>query len=259
MAYSEQTAHYGLPHWLGDDKPTFLVDLNGAFSDIDTAIYEAKLEGTQGQQDAQTVDNKVTAITNRVETLESDNLINKANINSLESTVSGQGGAINPINSLIGNGEPTTQDKTIIGAINELAGEIPSGTLGQSDIAENLTTNDATKVLSAKQGVAIKALIDGLDSDVDAVNARILVFANKSVATSAFVSDATYNDYPYKAEIACADVTASYVPFVNFGLDDIVADNYAPVAECGSGVVVIYAKTVPSSALTVPSIVCVKG
>lgn len=255
MAYSEQTAHYGLPHWLGDDKPTFLVDLNGAFSDIDTAIYEARLEGTQGQQDAQTVDNKVTAITNRVETLESDNLINKANISSIESTVSGQGGAINTINSLIGNGEPTTQDKTIIGAINELAGEIPSGTLGTEDIADNLTTNDATKVLSAKQGVEIKGLIDGVAGGVESM---VKVYANKAVAVADFVSDATYNDYGYKAEVACVGVTANHVPFVNFGMDEAVSDNYAPIALAGTDKVTIYAKAVPASAITIPSIVCVK-
>jgi len=34
-----------------------------------------------------------------------------------------------------------------------------TGMLTSSDIADNLTTNDATKVLSAKQGKALKDLI----------------------------------------------------------------------------------------------------
>lgn len=124
MAFSEQTAHYGLPHWLGDDKPTFLSDMNGAFEDIDAGMYEAKQAGEQGQADAQTVDGKVTALTARVETLESDDTSLTGRVGTLETTVSGQGGSINTINSLIGNGEPTTTDKTLIGAINEINGEI---------------------------------------------------------------------------------------------------------------------------------------
>ena len=251
MAFSEQTAHYGLPHWLGDDKPTFLVDLNGAFSTIDTQIYNAAQEGLQGQQDAQTVDNKVTALTNRVGTLETDNLANKANISALDTTVTGQGGAINTINSLIGNGEPTTQDKTIIGAINELAGDITGG-LTQADLANNLTTDDATKALTAAQGVVLKGMVDN-------TNARVLVFSNKGVATSAFVSDATYADYPYKADIACVGVTSDYVPEVNFDVDEAISGKFAPVAITGTDVVTIFASEVPASAIAIPSIVCTKG
>ena len=244
MAFTNQTAHYSLPQWVGDDKPTFLVDLNGAYADIDTGIYEAKQEGLQGQADAATVDGRVTGVVNRVETLETDNLTNKQNINSLETTVAGQGGSINTINSLIGYGEPTTQDKTIIGAINELAGEIPSGTLGQSDIAHDLVTNDPTKVLGAEQGVVLAGMVK--------------VFANKAVAVADFVADLTYNDYGYKAEITCAGVTADCVPFVNFNVDEATSDNYAPVALAGVDKVTIYAKAVPAGAITIPSIVCVK-
>ena len=39
MAYTNSTTHYELPQWLGTDKPTFLVDMNGAFSAIDSAMH----------------------------------------------------------------------------------------------------------------------------------------------------------------------------------------------------------------------------
>lgn len=38
MSFTNQTPNFGLPQWIGTDKPTFLGDLNGAFSDIDTAL-----------------------------------------------------------------------------------------------------------------------------------------------------------------------------------------------------------------------------
>ena len=149
MAFTNQTAHYGLPQWVGDDKPTFLVDMNGAYADIDTAIYEAKQEGLQGQADASTVDGKVTAVTGRVETLESDNLTNKQAINSLETTVAGQGGSINTINSLIGNGEPTTSDKTLIGAINELDASKASSSAIATAVAPKANKSNITSVIAS--------------------------------------------------------------------------------------------------------------
>lgn len=44
---------------------------------------------------------------------------------------------------------------------------ITSGKVNVSDIVDNLTTSNASKVLSAKQGVALKALIDALQEDFD--------------------------------------------------------------------------------------------
>lgn len=44
---------------------------------------------------------------------------------------------------------------------------LTSGKVNVSDIVDNLTTSSATKVLSAKQGVALKALIDTLQTTVN--------------------------------------------------------------------------------------------
>lgn len=50
---------------------------------------------------------------------------------------------------------------------------ITSGKVNVSDIVNNLTTNSSSKVLSAAQGVALKALIDALDSNkVDKVSGK---------------------------------------------------------------------------------------
>lgn len=38
MAHTNSTPNYGLPQWIGTDKPTFLGDFNTAFSDIDTQM-----------------------------------------------------------------------------------------------------------------------------------------------------------------------------------------------------------------------------
>ena len=41
MSFTNQTTHYGLPQWIGSDKPTYLVDQNNAYQTIDSEIYNA--------------------------------------------------------------------------------------------------------------------------------------------------------------------------------------------------------------------------
>ena len=46
MSFTNKTPNYNLPQWLGTDKPSWLVDVNGAFSEIDTAIKNAADSGS---------------------------------------------------------------------------------------------------------------------------------------------------------------------------------------------------------------------
>lgn len=46
MSFTNKTPNYNLPQWLGTDKPSWLVDVNGAFSSIDTAIKAAADSGS---------------------------------------------------------------------------------------------------------------------------------------------------------------------------------------------------------------------
>ena len=127
MGATNTTTYYNLSQFVGTDKPAWLQDYNGDMLKIDTAINAAKvaadsatLDASAAQLDASTALGDIT------------NTITPA-ITSLQTTVGNQGGAINTINSLIGNGTPTTTDQTIIGAINEINGELPSLTTNTSD------------------------------------------------------------------------------------------------------------------------------
>lgn len=120
MSFTNETQNYHLPQWVGSDKPTWLVDLNGAFSAIDTGMA-----ATQAQSDA--TDLVVAGHTSAISGLQSTTSDQGSAITGLRTDVDHNTGDISTINSLIGNGEPTTTDKTIIGAINELNSEISSG------------------------------------------------------------------------------------------------------------------------------------
>ena len=82
-----------------------------------------------------------------------------------------------------------------------------------------------------------------------------LTFTGKTVATSAWASDAAYADYPYRAAVACAGVTAEAFADVVLSPADAAGGNFAPVCATYAGGVYLYAKAVPDAALTIPTIV----
>lgn len=53
MSFTNQTTHYGLPQWIGSDKPTYLVDQNNAYQKIDAEIYNANTTAGAAQTAAE--------------------------------------------------------------------------------------------------------------------------------------------------------------------------------------------------------------
>lgn len=142
-----RTANYDLCQYEGSDKTSYLINYNGDMLKIDTAIKGAKDAADAAQSKADTADGKADANASNISSLNTQ--INGAS--GIAADVATVQGAVNTINSLIGTGEPTTQDKTIIGAINELAGEIPSGDVDAEDVTYDNTTSHlvATNVQAA--------------------------------------------------------------------------------------------------------------
>ena len=139
MSATNATANYELPVFLATDKPAWLTDWNGAMNAIDTAIHTAQATADGAQTTASTATADIATINSSLTTITS-------NIQSLTTTVNGNTGSINTINSLIGNGQPTTEDKTIIGAINEIYAMIGGGSTVTADV---VTYDNTTSGLTA--------------------------------------------------------------------------------------------------------------
>ncbi len=78
------------------------------------------------------------------------------------------------------------------------------------------------------------------------------------VLRSAFVSDTTYTDYPYKATLEIDEITSDNVVSITFSLNDATSGNFAPICESDEGCVYIYAKVIPKSDITIPLIEVIK-
>ena len=98
--------------------------------------------------------------------------------------------------------------------------------------------------------------ITGVVSSIPAaVPAAKLTFENTVVAAASFVADETYADYPYRAAVTLANVTAAMLPEVIFSAADASSGNFAAVAETYAGGVYIYAADAPTASVTIPTII----
>lgn len=79
-------------------------------------------------------------------------------------------------------------------------------------------------------------------------------FTNKTIATSAWASDSTYRDYPYKATVTCSGATAEMFPYVEFSDADAKSNLFFEGAASGSNSVTVYASAIPSATITIPTI-----
>ena len=98
---------------------------------------------------------------------------------------------------------------------------------------------------------------NGNDVTLETIGAqeRFLCGRNKTIATSAWASDTTYADYPYRASVALPPITAvSFVEIV-FSPADATSGNFAPVCDTYNGGIYVYAKAVPDAAITIPTII----
>ena len=142
MSSTNKTTNYELSQFIGSDKPAWLVDYNGDMSRIDNQMKANADAAASAASQASSAGTAASGAADGVQALNTQ--IN--GVGGIASDLVTVQGSINTINSLIGNGEPTTQDKTLIGAINELAAEMPSPvtSLPASSITYNNTTSGLT-------------------------------------------------------------------------------------------------------------------
>lgn len=62
MAHTNSTPYFNLPQFIGSDKASWLTDVNGAFSSIDTAMHENQNDATDAVATAGAAEGKVSAL-----------------------------------------------------------------------------------------------------------------------------------------------------------------------------------------------------
>ena len=110
--------------------------------------------------------------------------------------------------------------------------------------------NDFSELASlSEKGFLVDALL---------MKKATLTFTGKTVETTAWSEDTTYEDYPYRAKITCSGIDSNYVPYITFSLSDVMEGIIAPVAESLTNGIYIYAAEIPKTKITIPVIQCIR-
>lgn len=122
---------------------------------------------------------------------------------------------------------------------------IDGGTLnGTLDMGGNALKNLSAP--SEKTDAANKAYVDSIRK----------IFHNVMVGPELFLPDATYAEYPFKAEIALEGALSTHIPEVVF---PVVNFGYAPVCESYNGGVTFYTDSKPGAPVVFPTIILWRG
>ena len=121
------------------------------------------------------------------------------------------------------------------------ATKISEGAVETSKIADSAVTT-----AKINNGAVTAAKLDSI--------ATRLRFTSVTVAASAWESDETYEDFPYRAAVTLTGATATQRPEVCFAPADAISGNFAPVADSYSGGIYLYAVNVPDDTITIPVI-----
>lgn len=188
MGSTNHTSNYELSQFLGSDKPAWLLDYNGDMLKIDTQMKANADAASAAQSKADTADGKADDLRTDLTTL--NNQVNDPT--GLAADVATLSGTMNTVTSLIGNGEPTTTDKTLIGAINELNADI-------GDLSQLPTTNKDSVVASMGEianniGYRIKTLSYDISVTGDGVKTYDTLLTELRSAVSTYVGALSNNE-----------------------------------------------------------------
>ena len=90
------------------------------------------------------------------------------------------------------------------------------------------------------------ATVESLEAKQD----KVLKFTN--LAASQWVSDTTYEGYPYRCDVTCSGVTANNYAEVVFALSQATSGSYAPLCETKANAVSIWSSE--NTSITIPTI-----
>lgn len=183
MSATNSTPTINLPLFIGTDKPAWLVDWNGAMNAIDSAIAALQTAESGTAASLSALANSVTALSNTVSQQTTAIETVTQSVNQLAGNVTTINGNINTINSLIGNGEPTTTDKTIIGAINEINAKLPEGGAVEADDVSYDNTDSGLTATNVQDAIdEVYGAIPSVPAATSEVQRGTLAIGSTSVA-----------------------------------------------------------------------------
>ena len=84
----------------------------------------------------------------------------------------------------------------------------------------------------------------------------VIVKRDSAVAVADWAADTSHSGMNYRCDISVPGVTADYTPDVRFAYAQATSGNFSCVSDSGTDIVSIYAVNAPTTAFTIPAIIC---
>ena len=190
MGSTNKTAHYELPQFVANDKPSWLGDVNEAMEAIDTGIYGAKSSADGAQQTANNAVAGVQSAGTRMDGMQTqlDTVATQANqtattVAGHTSSIATNSANINTLNSRLGSTDISgIGDGTVTGAISAISQGGGGGDTEANDFgtAVDLKGYSATLYEAPSDGYAFIYATTGATSSM----ATIFIYGNNATSTS---------------------------------------------------------------------------
>ena len=119
--------------------------------------------------------------------------------------------------------------------------------------AQQHASNGTDPLVIDSDGIQTAAVVRSkLGADV-----KPLFFGELSVSPDDWQEDESYEDFPFRAAVACLGVGENFMPSVIFAPAQATSSVFAPVANSYQGGVYIYASEIPEETVAIPGILCV--
>lgn len=163
------------------------------------------------------------------------------------------------LKSSCGHTAQTSQDKLIIYSSAPVTGTILAF-VAWSNYTVSPEGNTTVNVVNGLDVSTVGMALDATQGKIlnDKIKSSNLIYSDNVITVADWVSDSTYSAYPYRATVPCSGVDSTYFPDVCFSLTDALSGNFAPVCESIVDGVYIYASSIPTTDITIPSIKCTK-
>lgn len=168
MGSTNKTAHYELPQFVANDKPSWLGDVNQAMEAIDTGIFGAKSSADGAQTTANNAVAGVQTANTRMDGMQTqlDTVATQANqtataVNQHTASIATNSANINTLNSRMGSTDISEiGDGTVTGAIQAISEGGGGG--GTSNVRWNATTDRFEVLKNGNWVQSIRAFVNSL-------------------------------------------------------------------------------------------------
>ena len=259
MGSTNKTAHYELPQFVANDKPSWLGDVNQAMEAIDTGIYGAKSSADGAQTTAnnavagvQTANTRMDGMQTQLDTVATQANQTATTVNQHTSSIATNSANINTLNSRMGSTDISDiGDGTVTGAIEAISG---GGGGGASNVRWNATTDRFEVLKNGNWVQSIRAFVNsiavwvagqfgiGVDNGTHSYSTYVSSTAAFSVSDNNLVRDGNTVAVGTVATL----VSTNLIDFTNYSTITVKNDKTADVTInvsglTGNGYLAVYA------------------